>query len=359
MEINANNLNVVDDLIAAKVELRNDMVTPNVVSFGFNDIDITERGMTISGMNLDKDVYRKMLEIMNVKSNFIEKVGPRMAEWNKMRKMLSKIFEEKTIVGNVTGGKINDIYVFKRGEEPNLGEPIEFGKYFDAIINAVSIGTRSLKLKGARFDKTGMLNIQLIDTDSTSDLGKGEIWQSGHNIKVDWVGAHASDYFERLSCSNGNVARKTNTKYTLLNKRISMDLLEKMVATKISSYPVEMNEYFKQYIDRAMSYNASVHELNNFIELFRNENVVFGRELMNRATGAYGDAIFEEKPPMWLKTADSGVNAYDLFNMATDTATHDSAISAGGSLNAQVKASNFLFAKYLDMQSVAPKVNFN
>jgi hypothetical protein len=74
---------------------------------------------------------------------------------------------------------------------------------------------------------------------------------------------------------------------------------------------------------------------------------------MNRAYGC----IVSEMPDLWKITADSGKNAYDFFNDLTYIASHpDEAVMTNRErMDVQIKASDLLFKKDLDLELVAPK----
>ncbi len=74
---------------------------------------------------------------------------------------------------------------------------------------------------------------------------------------------------------------------------------------------------------------------------------------------AYG-VILADQTPKWRASADSGVNAYDLFNLSTWVASHskDTGITdPEQQLALQISAANFLFKNPLDMEDIAPQVD--
>ena len=63
----------------------------------------------------------------------------------------------------------------------------------------------------------------------------------------------------------------------------------------------------------------------------------------------------QEKSRKWKSTANSGINAYQFFNMLTYIASHPDKIIMDRSdrTDLQIAASNLLFKKQLDLEDVA------
>ena len=69
---------------------------------------------------------------------------------------------------------------------------------------------------------------------------------------------------------------------------------------------------------------------------------------------AQGNNI-DAKSAKWKSTADTGINTYDFFNMLTYLASHPNEfkLTAEDQFDLQVKASNLLFKKELDLEDIA------
>ncbi len=77
---------------------------------------------------------------------------------------------------------------------------------------------------------------------------------------------------------------------------------------------------------------------------------------VNTLNKAYG-CIVHEMPQQWKETADTGKNAYDFFNDLTYLASHDDdTMTDRDRVELQIKASDLLFRKKLDLEMLAPKV---
>jgi len=72
---------------------------------------------------------------------------------------------------------------------------------------------------------------------------------------------------------------------------------------------------------------------------------------------AYGVNL-EEKSKKWKSTANTGINAYDFFNMLTWIASHPEEVKMDKTdrINLQIQSSNLLFKNQLDLEDVATNV---
>ena len=91
----------------------------------------------------------------------------------------------------------------------------------------------------------------------------------------------------------------------------------------------------------------------------RNENERYEKIIMNYFDDApffkaYGVDI-TQKSRKWKTTANTGINAYDFFNLLTYVASHPEKIMMDRSdrTDLQIVASNLLFKKELDLEDVA------
>jgi hypothetical protein len=75
---------------------------------------------------------------------------------------------------------------------------------------------------------------------------------------------------------------------------------------------------------------------------------------------AYGVNL-DEKSKKWKSTADSGINAYDFFNMLTWIASHPGEVKMDRSdrIDLQIQASNLLFKPQYDLEDIATGVTVN
>ena len=73
----------------------------------------------------------------------------------------------------------------------------------------------------------------------------------------------------------------------------------------------------------------------------------------------YGENI-KAKSQKWLATANSGINAYDMFNSITFLGSHpdEAKINHDDRVDLQIAATRLLFKESLDLEDVASPVKF-
>ena len=120
-----------------------------------------------------------------------------------------------------------------------------------------------------------------------------------------------------------------------------------------------------QAVKHIQTNNISIQEFIEYRNFFKNRNqddiydgVISKFFNMNPFYKAYGLNV-EEKSRKWRATADSGINAYDFFNMLTWIASHPDKVSVDveDRLDLQISASNLLFKPSLDLEDIATNVN--
>jgi hypothetical protein len=124
-----------------------------------------------------------------------------------------------------------------------------------------------------------------------------------------------------------------------------------------------MSQYLVDATNHLKSTNVSVREFLKFKNMFNeDEHSAIIKKWLDDSTinKAYG-CVSSEMPDLWKTTADSGKNAYDFFNDLTYIAAHpdEATLTDRERVDLQIKASDLLFKKDLDLELVAPKVKWS
>jgi hypothetical protein len=168
-------------------------------------------------------------------------------------------------------------------------------------------------------------------------------------------------FFERLICKNGNTATEygfgSNISQAKYNNRRIQTVIEKALKYDTESLPAQL----QQAVQHLQNNNVSMSEFYDFRRWFesRNENDRYNKIIMNYFDDkpfyqAYGTNI-AEKSRKWKSTANTGINAYDFFNLLTYIASHPDKVMMERSdrTDLQIVASNLLFKRELDLEDVA------
>ena len=204
----------------------------------------------------------------------------------------------------------------------------------------------------------------MLENDNQIDIFGNDTdnWKIGKQISWNGMKFSIAPFFERLVCSNGNTAEQYGFKSNISNKKFNLEKINNILEKEVTYNSDSLNEYLIDAVNHLKSSNVSVRE---FYESRRFFNDVDHQDILKnyfddtQINRAYG-CIAVEKPALWQKTADTGINAYDFFNNVTWVATHNdqTKLSDREKIDLQIKSSNLLFAELLDLEQVAPKVKF-
>jgi hypothetical protein len=123
----------------------------------------------------------------------------------------------------------------------------------------------------------------------------------------------------------------------------------------------------QQSVQHLKDNNVSLSEFYYYRNFFENRN---GEEIYTGLIEKYfNDRPFyqgyglniAEKSRKWKSTADSGINAYNFFNMLTWIASHPKEVRMDREdrVQLQIQASNLLFKRELDLEDIATSAKIN
>jgi hypothetical protein len=343
------------------------MTSREIVSFNISDIEIENEKMLVDGDVLTESATKKVLNKLRVKNNFFE-ISKSLShtDWNLVKDKLKQASGSQTVHGrkimNGTLGTIDDIYM----AAPRTTGILEIDSIFHEVIDSI-IGTgKDISIKSTYFleDKDEVV-VTLLENDNTIDIfGTDEdLWKVGKRIVWNGLNFSVSPFFERLVCTNGNTAPQYGFKANVSNNKFNMNRIKKILEKEIVLESDTMTEYLVDATNHLKSTNVSVREFMKFKNLFNEDehSAIIKKWLDDSAINrAYG-CVASEMPELWKTTADSGKNAYDFFNDLTYIAAHpdEATITDRERIDLQIKASDLLFKKDLDLELVAPKVKWS
>ena len=356
-----NNLNIFRKDVNEKLASR------EIVSFNISDIEIENEKMLVNGDILTESATKKILNKLRVKNNFFE-ISKNLShtDWNLVKDKLKKASGSQIVHGRkiagVSVGTIDDVYM----AAPKTGGILEIDSIFHEVIDSI-VGTgKDISLKSTYFleDKDEVV-VTLLENDNSIDIfGNDEdLWKVGKRIVWNGLNFSVSPFFERLVCTNGNTAPQYGFKANISNNKFNMNKIKKILEKEIVLESNSMSEYLVDAANHLKSNNVSVREFMKFKNLFNEDHhtSIIKKWLDDSAINkAYG-CVVSEMPELWKTTADTGKNAYDFFNDLTYIASHpdEAKITDRERLDLQIKASDLLFKKDLDLELVAPKVKWS
>lgn len=334
-----------------------------IVSFNISDIEIENEQMLVNGSTLTMDATKKVLSKLRVKNNFLG-LSKEMTttDWNIVKDKIKSASGLQAVHGrklNINGAKVvDDVYM----AAPKTTGILEIDAIFQEVIDSIVSTGKDISVKSTGFleDKDEVV-ITLLENDETLDVfGTGDdLWKTGKQIVWNGLKFSVSPFFERLVCTNGNTAPQYGFKANISNNKFNIGKIKKILEKEIILQSNTMSDFLVDSINHLKTVNISTREFLKFRNMFNEEEhaPIIKKWLDESAINkAYG-CIVSEMPELWKITADSGRNAYNFFNDLTYVAAHPSEakLSDRERINLQIKASDLLFCKALDLEQVAPK----
>lgn len=336
----------------------------NKVAFQVGDLTV-DNALKLDGIELSKESTNKILKHLRVLPSFLG-LQQQMTEddWGTVSEKLKTAGGNQIVFGrkSTANPKIVDLHLAHR-KAPNGG--ILIPEIFDLLSEAVLDSSANDYVVCDKYfsDETGKISLSLMNSEREIDVfGNGEdMWKTGK--KITWSGVDFSihPYFERLVCSNGNVAKQFGFSSSINNSKYNFGKIKAILEREIAqasdtATPMLMDA--TRHLKRA---NVSVQEMLQYRNLFDIEEDE--KILQKYFDVAYLNTAYrcdvEGMNDIWKKTADTGKNAYDFFNDLTYIASHPTEIKIEEEKRRtlQIKASDLLFKGELDLEKIAPKVS--
>ena len=351
-------------------DFRDDVITTmanrEIITFQVGAIDIDNEKMTLGGDELSETAMKKVLSHLRVKHNFMElSKNMHSADWTVIKEKLKKATGEQIVHGRkvTTNGRtlVDDVYL----AAPKATGILEIDSIFGEVIDSIVSTGKDISLKSTYFlEDKDEVTVTLLENDNSIDVFSNDtdLWKTGKRITWNGMNFSIAPFFERLVCTNGNTAPQFGFKANISNNKFNLEKIKKTLEKEITLQSDTLDGYLIDSVNHLRHYNVSVREFLKFKGFF-NENdhaeilkKWFDESKMNKAYGC----VVEDMTDLWKITADSGKNAYDFFNDITYIASHpdEVKITDRERVTLQVKASDLLFKKHLDLELVAPKVTW-
>lgn len=236
-------------------------------------------------------------------------------------------------------------------------------QYIDWICDSLTSTDKEYQFKGMDYDPArSKFSLTLLENREVDVFNSGQdLWKIGDLFQFNGLQFGYNPFFERLSCTNGAVSRQYGFGANISQSKFNGGRIEKVIRRSIEELNAGLDETLRHSVDHLTRHNVSINEFEHFKKFFdiRNEGGKFDKliyELFDDRPfyNAYGENI-SEKSRKWKSTANTGINAYDFFNMMTWIASHPDKVEMENEdrLKLQMSATDFLFKANLDLEDVA------
>lgn len=361
-----NTAKTIEDLKKFRYQVNQEMLNREIVSFNVGSIQIDTEKMMVNNEQMSETAVKKILGHLRVKNNFLD-LGKKMtpSDWSLVKdKLKSATFDQTVHARRVTVDgvkKIDDIYL----AAPKTTGIIEIDNIFDSVIDSIVSTGKDISCKSTCFlpDKDEV-SITLLEHDNEVDIFSNgtDMWKIGKQLIWNGMNFSIAPFYERLVCSNGNVAPQFGFKSNISNNKFNIGKIQKVLEKEITLQSESLDKFLVDATNHLKDCNISVREFLRYRSMFNetNHSAIISRWLddsyLNRA---YGTIVTEESS-QWQSSADSGKNAYEFFNDLTYIAAHpkEATLTDRERLDVQIKASNLLFQKSFDLECLAPVIDW-
>ncbi len=343
--------------------------------FRLGDIEITPKALYLNNSPLKGAALSKILSLLRVKKNFIEfqtKMTPE--DWKQVSSKIKNADKDITLFATidetVIGGNGNVIDVHLHRQDKKHTDDATLREHFMWIEKSLSESDRDYSLKRIDYNNSNeMFELVLLDNSQEIDVfGTNlDMWKTGNRFYFNGLRFNHAPFFERLVCSNGNTAMQYGFKADISQSSFNNNKIQKTIEKALVHGGENIPELLQQSVQHLQNNNVSIAEFYAYRDFFnrRNENEVYNKVLHTYFNDtpfykAYGENI-EDKSRKWKSTANTGINAYNFFNMLTWIASHpeDVKMSSIDRMDLQIQASNLLFKKELDLEDIATGVKID
>jgi hypothetical protein len=363
-----NNQLVIEQIKSGVAQFIEKLTDRETREFKLKDLSITEKGLFLNDMPIDGIALSKVLSILRVKKDFTKFADKMTAEdWlsvsEKIKNAEGNVKLYATISKDPQGNPtVTDAHLHR--ENKKQSDDASYQQYLDWMYDALSASEIDYSLKSLSFnDQNEMTEIILLNETNEIDVfGTGtDMWKGGERFYFNGLRFNHAPFLQRLSCANGATAAEFGfgadiSKTTFNNKRI-----QSVIKKAIEFGSDNLSEIVQQAAQHLSRNQVSLLEFYQYRDFFekKNENGKYDKivdQYFNDQPFYKGYGVnITEKSRKWKSTANTGINAYDFFNLLTYIASHPDEIKVDSEdrIELQIKASSFLFKKELDLEDVA------
>jgi hypothetical protein len=319
-----------------------------IVPFSAREISCVAIGGTTALTIADKYIAHNVSEIMSalgIRQNLVKDIFNQPDQhWPTIQSALNNIDKNKRFA--CIANQSNEVACMATAKVAEVTQ-LDYDDRIDELINSIE-GVNHLQYQGIVFNPiTATVDINVVSNEDV-DCGMNDFWKFGTTTTIGQNSQQFAQYFLRLICTNGMTTRE-NIAYRTANasKNIGKQLVRFMSQKNASGAIVSR-------VKRLQNARASLYEVNSIANcLLKDDRNSFFPEYANiqqefKARGYDVDA-FDAKRQKFIYTNE---NLYDVFNVATNIASHRRDIVGQATVMKLNKAAGDIFTK-------GPNLDFN
>jgi hypothetical protein len=342
----------------------------SISEFKIKDLDI-DNGVYLNEMPVRGRALNTIMSTLKVRNNFTEfanKMSPE--DWNMVSAKLKSAEAETKMFARIIkddqgNTEVNNVY--RQNDKKKVSDDANLSQYFSWINESLGNSETEYSMKSLNFNsKTETFDLVLLNESKRVDVfgTDTDLWKMGDRFTFSGLRFDYAPFFERLVCSNGNTALQYGFGANIAQAKFNNNRIKSVIEKNLVFGTESLPDQLVQAVQHLKNNNVSIAEFEAAKRFFesRNENEKYDG-LIHRF---FNDQLFyqtyglniADKSRKWKSTANTGINAYDFFNMLTYIASHpeDVRMDREDRRELQIQASNILFKKELDLEDVATRV---
>ena len=369
------NEGVIEDILMNANPILENLNNREIVQFKIKEIELGD-GISLRGIPLVGKAIGRIFYALKVRPNFTEFASKMSTlDFNLIsQKLKSAEAETKMYAKVVKNDKGNPEIVecYYHNDKKTQADSAGINQYFDWMVDSLKNSEKDYSLKqfnfNARKESFDLILLDETEQNRIDAFGTGlDLWKMGDRFEFNSLKFDYAPFLERLSCTNGNTALEygfaADVSHSKFNDRRLESVIQKALSFKNEQLPTILQNATTHLKENNVSL-AEFYHYRKFFESLNDDGIYTG--LIN--------SYFDDKPfyqsygldingksQKWKSTANTGINAYDFFNMLTYIASHPKEVRMDREhrTNLQIKASNLLFKKELDLEDIASHVKID
>jgi hypothetical protein len=346
-----------DKYVAHRASIQDTVNSYTLIPLELKNIQKRGREFTANGNRLGDLSMKNLLGVLGVKEELVNEIKDDASQWEPLHDALSNIKEDKTVTAVVNNREKYITRIFPAAIKDE--KPIDLTNGLRWTEEFLKNTSSNLELRGMHFDPTNIcINIDFKNPDNDIDVfGDGkDMWKGGFGMSFGLNKFQAYPFFLRLICSNGMQAIHRMSQRFVNSEDLTQKTFEKQIVRFLGNE--EHREEVVKNCTRLRNSNASLREFYSARHSIENYDTELAKSIcsdldIKKRYEEIGINVNKQNS-RWMATANSNVNAYDLFNTLTHVATHtvkDEDIAMRMELN---RLASDLFFKGPDFASIAP-----
>jgi len=324
--------------------VKEEVKSRNIVPFGARDISCENDRLIIHDRYAAPNT-KSIMDALGIRSNLAKDIFAKPQEnWSAIRTALNNIDNTKQF--NCIVNKEDTVETIADYKVKEITQ-LNFDERLDNLMDAI-LTSKSNTFSDVSFNPvTSQVTVNSVNN-SQVDCGMGDLWKFGASTMISHNSQQFAEFFLRLVCTNGMVTKERLAYRIADNSRNIGKQFIKFVGDRPFASKI------KPRVDKLRGARASLYELCSVADcLDKNEKEIFmpHYESIAKDFAESGNKI-ESIPAGRQRFVYTNENLYDVFNLATNLASHHRDTLSPETCMKLNKAASDMFSK-------GPNLDFN